>query len=177
MLFRSYNYSFNESRNAFCSFYDFHPEWATGANDMVYTWLDGVLYKHDNTTDYCNFYGTQYNASVKVVFNQNYHIKKSWNSVAEVASDVWSVPLLQTNNISYKSTYQQSYLKEGEFAKLENMPSASIKRDINSEGGKFNGDFLKGAYLITNFQKESANNLITLSEVSVRFTESPLNVK
>lgn len=173
----SYNFSFNESRNAFCSFYDYHPEWATGANDLVYTWLDGVIYKHDNTTDYCNFYGDQYNASVEVVFNPNYHVKKSWNSVAEVASDVWSVPLLQTNTISYKNTFQQSYLKEGEFVKLEAMPSASIKRDINSSGGKANGDFLKGNYLIAKFQKESANNLITLSEVSVRLTDSPLNVK
>ena len=171
------NYSFNESRNGFCcDEYGYHPEWATGANDMIYTWLGGELWKHDNPIR-CLFYNVHSPASVKVVFNQNYHNKKSWNSIAEVASDVWAVPSLQTNTISYQDVTQESSIKEGEFVKLESMPSASIKRDANSPGGKTNGNFMKGNYLIAKFEKLNANNSITLSEVSARFTESPLNIK
>ena len=171
------NYSFNETRNAFCSFYDYHPEWATGANDMVYSWLDGVLYKHNNTTNYCNFYGEQYNASVIIVFNPAIHVKKSWNSLMEIADTIWIVPTMYTNTYSYGTTKQQSSLVEAEFQLLEGNPSAAIKRDANSSGGKINGNFMKGNWLVVKFQKTNANNLVNLSEVSARFTDSPLTVK
>jgi hypothetical protein len=172
-----YTFSFNELRNGYVSFFDYHPEWLQSAEDMIYTFKNGNIYKHNNTTEYCNFYGNQYGANITLVFNQNYHTKKSWNSIAEVASTVWSVPAIQTNTYSFKKVTQFTDLKEGEFELLESMPSASIKRDKNSSGGKTNGDFMKGNYLITKLEKENANNLITLSEVSCRFTDSPLNVK
>lgn len=170
------NFSFNETRNAFCSFYDFHPEWAMGAQDMVYTWLNGVLWKHDSGT-YCNFYGTQYPAYVTAVFNNNLLVKKSWNSINEVASGTWAVPLMYTNTKSYGSQRQESSLVDAEFTVLEGNPSSAIKRDANSQGGKINGDFMKGNYLVAKFEKQSASNYITLSEVSVRATESPLTAK
>lgn len=170
------NFSFNETRNAFCSFYDFHPEWGIGANDMVYTWKNGDIWKHDSGT-YCNFYGTQYNANATFVFNQNLLLKKSWHSINEVASGVWSVPSMYTNVKSYGSTYQSSNLVDAEFTILEGNPSSAIKRDTNSSGGKINGDFMKGNYLVAKFEKQNASNYITLSEVSVRTTESPLTAK
>jgi len=171
------NFSFNETRNGFCSFYDYHPEWATGANDMVYSWVGGVLYKHNNTANYCNFYGTQYDAYLTCVFNQNIHTKKSWNSVMEIANTTWTIPSMYTNTYSYGTTRQQSSLVEAEFQLLEGNPSAAIKRDANSSGGKINGNFMKGNWLAVKFQKSNANNLVNLSEVSVRFTDSPLTVR
>jgi hypothetical protein len=173
----AYNFSFNESRNGFCSFYDYHPEWATGANDMVYTWLNGNIYKHNNTNYYCRFYGNDYNAEITVVFNSVIHAKKSWNSVAEIASAIWAVPSMYTNTYSYGTTKQQSSLVDAEFKLLEGNPSSAIKRDANSSGGKINGNFMKGNWLVAKFQKSNANNLVNLTEVSVRFTDSPLTIK
>ena len=103
--------------------------------------------------------------------------KKSWNSINEVASGIWEVPSMYTNSYSYGTQVQQSNIVDAEFTLLEGNPSSAIKRDANSPGGKINGNFMKGNYLIAKFEKLNANNLITLSEVSVRFTESPLNVK
>lgn len=172
-----YNFSFNETRNGFCGFYDFHPEWAIGASDMVYTWVNGVIYKHDNTTDYCNFYGVQYVASLTVVFNANIHTKKSWNSVMEIANTIWPIPSMYTNTYSYGTTKQVSNLVEAEFTLLEGNPSSAIKRDANSSGGKINGGYMKGNWMVVKFQKTSANNLVNLSEVSVRAIDSPLTIK
>jgi hypothetical protein len=62
---------------------------------------------------------------------------------------------------------------EAEFQVLEGMPSAAIKRDVNSPGGKWNGDFMKGNWLAVTFSKENAQNLITLGELSMRATDSP----
>lgn len=175
--YEPHNFSFNETRNAFCSFYDYHPEWATGANDMIYTWLDGYVYKHNNTVKHCNFYGNQYDASVTFVFNPNIHTKKSWNSLMEIANTIWTVPTMYTNTYSYGTTKQVSNLVEAEFQLLEGNPSAAIKRDANSIGGKVNGNFMKGNYLVVKFQKTNAINLVNLNEVSARFTDSPLTVK
>ena len=172
-----YTFSFNELRNGYTSFFSYHPEWLEAAQDLVYTWKEGNLYKHDNTTNYSNFYGTQYPSFITVVFNQNYHTKKSWNSLMEVADTIWSVPTMYTNTYSYGTTKQISNLVEAEFQLLEGNPSSAIKRDANSSGGKINGNFMKGNYLVVKFQKTNANNLVNLSEVSARFTDSPLTVK
>ena len=173
----SQHYSFNETRDGFCSFYDYHPEWATGANDMIYSWLEGVLYKHNNTTNYCNFYGNQYDPYVTVVFNQSIYNKKSWNSLTEIANAIWAAPNMYTNTYSHGTTKQQTNLVDAEFTLLEANPTAAIKRDVNSPGGKLNGNYIKGNYLVVKLQKTNGNNLVNLSEVSCRFTESPLNIK
>jgi hypothetical protein len=172
-----YNWSFNERRNAFCSFYDYHPEWAIGANDIIYTWVAGAIWKHNNTTDYCSFYTNPSNASVTVVMNNNLLTKKSWNSINEIATDIWEVPEMYTNSYSYGTQVQESNLVDAEFTLLEGNPSTAIKRDVNSPGGKINGNFMKGNYLVLKLQKTSAQSLVTLSEISVRFTESPLTAK
>jgi len=178
------NFSFNEGRNGFCSDdYDFHPEWAIGADDKVYTWQSGALWKHDTVNGsgaavpYCNFYEVQYGVDLTVVFNPDIGMKKGWQSVAEVASTTWACPEIYTSTNSYGTQRQESTLVSAEFRTLEGMPSASFKRDANSRGGKINGDFLKGYYMVVKFQVASASDLVNLSELIVRYIDSPLNVK
>ena len=166
------HFSFNESRNGFNSFYDYHPEWAICANDVVFTWKEGGLWSHDSDT-YCNFYGTQYGAEIGVVFNDNLLQKKSWNAISELASGTWVCPLIYSNTNTYGTQRQETNLVEAEFLVLEGMPSAAIKRDVKSPGGKWNGDFMKGNWLAVTFSKENAQNLITLGELSMRATDSP----
>lgn len=167
------HFSFNEARKGYCcDAYDYHPEWATGANDIVFSWKNGVIYKHDSDT-YCNFYGVQNGCDITVVFNDNLLEKKSWNAISEVANAVWYVPELQTNTLSYGTTPQQSSITAAEFRLLEQMPSATIKRDANSRGGKWNGGFMKGNYLTAKFRVENASDFVSLSELIVRFTDSP----
>lgn len=167
------HWSFNETRNGYCcDEYGFIPEWALSANDIVYTWKNGQIYKHDSST-YCNFYGVQDSCHIKVVFNKDLMLKKSWNAISEVSSDIWSCPEIYTNTKSYSSQNQQTTLVQQEFGLLENMPSAPIKRDANSSGGKVNGDYMKGNYMVIKFEKQSASDLVTLSELLMRYTISP----
>lgn len=168
------HYSFNESRNGFNNeYYDYHPEWAICANDTTFTWKNGGLWKHSTDANYCNFYGIQYGAKIVVVFNDNLLEKKSWNAISELASGVWVCPLIYSNTNTYGTQRQETNLVEAEFQVLEGMPSAAIKRDVNSPGGKWNGDFMKGNWLAVTFSKENAQNLITLGELSMRATDSP----
>jgi len=170
-------FSFNEKRNGYCSFYSYYPEWITSAEDKIYTWLNGQLWKHDNTTNRCNFYGVQYDASITLVFNVNLLEKKTWESITEIASAIWASPLIYGNVYSYQGQLQESMLGEYDFANLEANFHAAILRDQHSIGGILNGDVIKGNYLVVKLLKQNASDLIWLSEVSMMFKDSPLTNK
>lgn len=178
-----YNYSFNEPRNAFCSFFSYIPEWALSANDIIFSWKNGEIYKHHSVNasavavPYCNWYGIQYDCFITLVFNINSLEKKTWESVTEVASAIWACPLIYSNVMSYGSQRQESLLVQQIFADLEGNFHAAIRRDANSRGGVVNGDWMKGNYLVVKFLKQNASDLIWLSEVSIRYVDSPLTVK
>jgi len=173
------HFSFNEMRNGFCcDELSYQPDWAVSVNGITYSWYQGQLYKHDvNGNNYCTFYGVPNDAEITVVFNPNPGQKKSWNSIAEVASTVWDCPEIQTDVNSYGTTKQQTNLVAAEFTVLEGLPTSAVKRDINSRGGKVNGDFMKGQYLAVKFRVQNATNFLTLNELLVRYTDSPLNVQ
>jgi len=173
------HFSFNEPRNGFCcDEYDFHPEWAISANSITYSWVGGELYKHEvNGNNYCNFYGEQFDCELTLVFNPNITEKKSWLSLMETANTTWDCPEIYTDTESYAGQRQETTLVAAEFQVLEGKPSTSLKRDSNSNGGKINGQFLKGSYISIKFRKQNASNLVTLSEILVSYNDSPLTSK
>lgn len=172
-----YTFSFNEKRNAYSSFFSFNPEWMLSAESTMYSWNDGDLWVHNNENQYCNFYGVQYDCSIRVVFNINLIEKKSWESIAEISSAIWACPVIYTNTKSFAGQRQESNLLDVDFADLEGVFEAAIMRDVNSEGGIINGDFMKGNYLCADFLYNSASNLVTLKEIKVLFKDSPLTAK
>jgi hypothetical protein len=171
------NFSFNELRNGYASFYDFNPEWAIGAEDITFSFVDGALYIHNNTGAYCTFYGTTYPAYITVVFNKNLLEKKTFLSVTEVANTTWICPSVYTNSYSYNTQRQDSSLIAQDFTTFEGQPSASFLRDENSIGGIIVGDTLKGSLLVVKFQVASPTNLVNLSSVTVTSIDSPLTSK
>jgi len=173
-----YAFSFNEPRNGYSSFFSYtNAEWLESVEDLIYTWKDGQLWSHDNTTTYCNYYGTQYPAYITLVFNMNFLQVKTWDTVTEVASEVWNCPLIYTSVNTYAGQRQESRLINQNFENLESEFKTAFLSDIHSRGGWLNGDWLKGTYLVAKFQIDSPTNRVTLSEVSVWFNDSPLNYK
>lgn len=175
------HYSFNEPRNGFCcDEYNFNPEWAISANSITYSWVAGELYKHESANlvgtpvSYCNFYGTQYDSEITLVFNPKITEKKSWLSLMETANTIWDCPEIYTDTMTFSQTPQTTNLVEAEFQVLEGKPSTSFKRDAYSYGGKINGQFLKGSYIVVKFRKQNASTLVTLSEAVVNYNDSPL---
>lgn len=170
--------AFDESKNSFTGFYDYAPECIVCAENVLYSFRNGKMYVHNNTTSYCNFYSVQYEPSITKVYNQNLLQKKTWISLNEVASRIWDCPEIYTGLTSILTIKQQSNLITQDFVELEGQFSASFLKDINSIGGIANGDSLKSEYIVIKFRvpKESAGSFATLSLVSVKFIDSPLNV-
>jgi hypothetical protein len=164
---------FSEPDNAFESFYSYHPEFMGEVNTTMFTFKNGGIWKH-GTTPYCNFYGTQYNASIATVFNSNSLDKKTWVSVMETGNTVWACPDIYTQMES-AGARQDSELLATDFQDLESEYHASFLRDSNSPGGLIEGDSLKGNYIVIKFEKASANSFVYLNSATTKYINSPLN--
>jgi hypothetical protein len=167
--------SFSEPDNAFESFYSYYPEFMGCLNTEFFTFKLGGLWDHNINSTYCNFYGVQYNASIKTVFNLGSLDKKTWISLMETGNTVWSCPEIYTQMDSYGTTKQVSQLLESDFTELESEFHASFLRASNSIGGLLEGDNLKGGYIVIKFEKSSANTFVYLNSATTKFINSPLN--
>lgn len=167
----AYTIAFNETRNeseGFESLYSFHPEMMACLNNLLVSFKDGVLWKHDNPV-YCNFFGVQYDAYIKGVFNDGALVKKTFTVITEESNVIWECPEIESNVMSYGNTPQQSRLIPQHFRLLEGNWHSALYRDLNSSGGLYNGNTLKGNYLIIKFQITDASEFSYLNIVSIKF--------
>lgn len=154
----NYAFSFNEPRNAYESFYDYAPEWILGVEELIYSWKDGQLYSHDNQNAYNTFYGTQYDASVKMVMNDKIAVKKVFNSIAYQSNKIWVSDTngdINTSMINPQTGLQQiSQLKDVDYEIQENIRYAAFLRDANSGLDPIvalvEGDVLNGVWVEVN---------------------------
>jgi hypothetical protein len=155
----AYTFGFNEFRNSYTSFYDYSPEWITTAENIVISWKNGVLYTHDNTTNYANFYGVQYKPSVTLIFNEFQQIKKRYNTITMLANKVWAP---DTNGDITTNLTQSSSLQSGDFLFKDDKIHAAFKRDANSTGGLYNGNVLKGNWAKIKLKPVNGNEFVNL---------------
>lgn len=167
----AYTFGFNEYRNAYTSFYDFSPEWICTAENLVISWKNGVLYTHDNTTNYANFYGVQYKPSLTLIFNATQQIKKRYNTITMLANKVWSP---STNGDISTNLNQTSSLQATDFILRDDKIHAVIKRDSSSTGGLLNGSVLKGNWAKIKLQPTNGNEFVNLYYIDLGILE-PLN--
>lgn len=166
--------AFDETKNCFTSLYSFAPECIVCAENTLYSWRNGIMYAHDQTSagTMNKFYGIAYDSFITRSFNAGLIEKKSWMSLTEISNSIWDCPVIYTNYFSYGSTQQQSNLVSGDFADIESTYSAAFWGDTNSIDGLV-GDVLKGNLIVIKFRATVPNNLSTLSAVNLYFTDSP----
>ncbi len=172
----SYAFSFNEPRNAYCSFYDFDTaESLVAAENIIISFKNGQLYKHDNATAYANFYGVQYRPSITLDFNKDEFLKKTYISMAYQANGKWEADSIQTQVDTYGATPQSSHLVPANFKLQEGWYNSSLMRDENSPGGWVNGWSLKGGFIVIKLSAPADGQFYYLNMVEVKSIESPLN--
>ena len=97
------------------SFYSFIPECTQGMNNYLYTFKNGQLYRHNTNSLRNNFYGVQYNTTIKSVFNKAPLDTKLFKTISLESDSPWSATLAtdlpQTGSIS--STFFEK--KEGNY--------------------------------------------------------------
>lgn len=168
-----YTISFDEDRNEFSSFYDFHPDQILCAGNKLITWLNGRVYVHDNSSAYNTFYGTSYPSKIELVCNKGGQFKKDFTYLTYIAPSTQTWTAANIADVT-TSIGQQSNLIASDFDWREGRWDAPFQRDNNGANGVIDGDYLKGEWLFVRLQLTSST-LATLNSASISFLESPKN--
>jgi hypothetical protein len=165
-----YTLAFDEIRNAFTSFYSFNADMMACYENQLISFKGGNLYIHNSATRN-NFYGTQYNSYIKLVFNKDGIVKKTFDYLTIDATDYWTSPTMGDINTSLG---QSSNLVQEDFEIDEGLYDAAFWMDNNSLGGLINGDYLKGDWIEVKLSN-SATNLVYLSSLYLGYILSNRN--
>jgi len=107
--------SYSPAVKGWPSFYSFIPEYTQGMNNYLYTFNNGQLYRHNTNALRNNFYGVQYNTTIKSVFNKGPLESKLFKTLTLESDNPWSATLAtdlpQVGSIS--DTYFEK--KEGNY--------------------------------------------------------------
>ena len=76
-----YTISFDDRVNGWTGFKSFIPESGCSLNNVYYTFKNGLIYTHNDTADRNTFYGTYYNSSVNMLFNDSPSVVKSFKTL------------------------------------------------------------------------------------------------
>jgi len=177
------NFNFNETRNGYCEFPEYNPDWIICAQDVTFAWKNGQVYIHNNTTNYGNFFGVQTYPKVTLVFNVKDPIKKTYNALAYQSNQIWVAPTngdINTSMIDPQTQLRQiSSLIEQDFEIQENIRYASLLRDANSMADArmalVEGDYLQGNWIEITLTYRGSN-FATLYSPYVNFEVNPRNL-
>lgn len=155
-----YLFSFNENRNAYCSFYDnvnggLSPEMAISAQKENYFWKNGVMYIQNDEGNARTLLGGAFNVSITLVYNKDIPIKKKFLGIGYESNRVFTSPTngdILTNTVNPQTGLSQiSNLKTGDYELEESVQTAAFWFDANSGSDAaqalLNGDFLGGNWL------------------------------
>ena len=151
--------STRQEEEGFISFYQFKPDFYGVLKQTMTAFYNETLWIH-NLGDVCNFYGTKYIASVKIVSNKEPIIVKRFLTIAQSGTKVWDSPTEGDITIPITDTYQRgamSLLKAGRYVKRE---------------GKFVSDFMKN--MVTSSIIPKVSELITGDDLRGQVLEMTL---
>ena len=122
--------AFDESANGWSTRYSYRPEFGGSIDGDFYTFKNGNLYLHYNNSAHNNFYGTQYNSQVDLIFNLNASLNKNFLSINYEGTNTWNISYIQTDvddaeNIAAYSYTNDDLIISG-FKKYDNKYFANI---------------------------------------------------
>jgi len=139
----AYTLTYSESAEGWVSFYSFLPDWIIGMNNYLYTFKGGNLYRHNSdTVSRNNFYGVQYNTTLKSVFNESPLENKLFKTIHIEGDATWDVELAtdlqNTGNITAswferKEASYYAFIRNGDGTVAANPPQYML-RSLNGIG-------------------------------------------
>jgi hypothetical protein len=159
--------AFSEKMNTWTSFYTFRPETMMYMYKDLYSFKNGIMYKH-NSSNVQNLFYNSFNPSQLVfVSNQSPSSKKVYNSISLEGDAPWSVPLLET------PSGQQSYILDSDFDEREGFYYSDVYFDVNTpvENAILEGDRMRDYALVVTMLNASQDP-IELFAVNLNYTDS-----
>jgi hypothetical protein len=84
--------SFDEAVKGWTSFYSYKPYFSTSLKNFYYTFNSGRMYVHNSAAvPRAQFYGVNYKASIKFIFNPNVSLQKNFKTINYEGDNGWQV--------------------------------------------------------------------------------------
>jgi hypothetical protein len=83
--------SFDEAVNGWTSRYSYIPQLGGSLDGKFYTFNNCDIYEHYSNSLQNNFYGTQYESNVELLFNQNPSASKNFLTISYEGSKTWNI--------------------------------------------------------------------------------------
>jgi hypothetical protein len=83
--------SFDEAVNGWTSRYSYIPQLGGSLDGKFYTFKNCDVYEHYSNASQNNFYGTQYESNVELLFNQNPSASKNFLTISYEGSKTWNI--------------------------------------------------------------------------------------
>lgn len=131
--------AFKEGVKGFPLNFTYEPDFMIHANNELYSWKDGVMYKHEASAVSNNYYGVKYPSKIKFFMNQEFGVEKVWNAMGIESSHAWDV--------NVKTDLTERAIPQDHFEKLEDHFFAPIMGNTNSNASA-NSTFGIGSYAI-----------------------------
>jgi hypothetical protein len=162
-----FNVIWSEDRNRWVDFRSYRPENGFSMFTDLFTWKNGQLWIHKNNSNYNNFYGEQFQTTVKFPMGSGY--VKTWSSVA-IHSNI--IMATTTDGITTQLGHV-SDLIEADFTSKEGIHYAEFLRDKIT--GLVDGDRLKGRYLSMELTTIDGSQALQLFKIVTKGNVSTVN--
>jgi len=133
--------AFSETGKGFPTSYTFQPDFMLNANNELYSWRNGKMYRHDASATANNFYGEQCESKILFYVNTEFSIEKIFKAIGLESSHPWKL------DISTKLTSRQ--IPKESFVKLEDYWYSEIMGNTN-QSDLANSQYGLGSYPIVN---------------------------
>ena len=117
-----YTLTHSEQSQGFPSFYSFFPDWMIGMNQFFYSFKGGNLYRHNTNSNYCQFYGVDYPATITSIFNEEPLVNKIFKTLNLESDDSWEATLVT-------DIQNTGYIDDDWFEKKEAAWFAFVRND------------------------------------------------
>lgn len=144
LSFQEETIAYNYLSDSYVGFFSFLPEKYSYINTDMYTFKDGVLWKHNSNSTYLNFYGEQSEATLDIVFNEQPNFQKVFNNIEEESNVVWTAPTITNQN------GQETRLIEGDLEFIENVYCADILGDYSNSTDQRSALYYNGPLMMSN---------------------------
>ena len=116
------------------SFWSYQPDWMTEMNSTFYTFKNGELWKHNVNTTRNNFYGQQYQSSIRTIFNADPLTVKVFNTLSLNSTHPWTADVY-TNISAGSIDYTYFVEKEGQwFAYVRRFNNTIDVKALSTQG-------------------------------------------
>jgi len=161
---------YSERTERFDSFYTYYPYTINSLNNRLYTSFNtGTLWEHKDNVSYCNFYGVQNDAKIRVILNENPIVKKIFMTFTEVANSLWVADYVKGAANVLDSSIPYSF-----FRNQEGFFNAPFLRDSGA-ATPTTGKPIRGNWCIMELKALTPSNYVTLLMLKYGYNESKIN--